>query len=127
MRANLNDNNEPNWIRIGVSNWKKGVEKIKHHYKGKQHKNAEIACENFLSSRHIDVMLVSGREQELTMRQQEAEESRQYLARLVDVTKTLAKCCLSFRGHDESINSCNRGNFCEVVDLVARWDSTLSR
>lgn len=72
-------------------------------------------------------MLVSGREQELTRRQQETEENRQYLARLVDVTKTLAKCGLAFRGNDESINSCNRGNFCEVVDLIARWDTTLSR
>ena len=69
-------------------------------------------------------MLVSGREQELTRRQQKAEENGQYLARLVDVTKTLAKCGLGFRGHDESINSCNRG---EVVDLVARRDTTLSR
>ena len=29
FESELTDKNEPNWIRIGVSNWKKGVEKIK--------------------------------------------------------------------------------------------------
>ena len=127
FKSELADKNEPNWIRIGVCNWKKGVEKTKNHYKSKQHKNAESARESFLTSRHIDVMLVSGREQELTRRQREVEENKQYLARLADVTETLAKCGLAFRGHDERDSSCNRDNFREVVDLEARWDPTLSR
>ena len=71
-------------------------------------------------------MLVGGREQELTRCQREAEENKQYLVRLVDVTKTPAKCGLAFRGHDKMASSCNRGNFREVVELVARWDPTLS-
>lgn len=27
LKLNFNDKNEPNWIQIGISNWKKGVEK----------------------------------------------------------------------------------------------------
>ena len=44
----------------------------------------------------------------------------------MDVTKPLAKCGLAFRVHDETVSSFNRGNFCEVVEFVARWDPTLS-
>ena len=41
---------------------------------------------------------------------------------MVDVAKTLAKCGLPFRGHDERKESINRGNFLEVVGLLSRWD-----
>ena len=51
----IRERNEPNWISIGVSNWKKGLEKIKNHYKSTQHK---CAREHFLQNdRHIDVLL----------------------------------------------------------------------
>ena len=46
-------------------------------------------------------MLDRGREEELSRQQQEIEENRLYLARLVDVAKTLAKCVLPFREHDK--------------------------
>ena len=48
--------------------------------------------------------------------------NRRYLARLVDVAKTLAKCGMPFRGHNEKKDSLNRGNFLEIVGLLSRWD-----
>ena len=122
FESELREKNKPNWIRIGLWNWKKALEKIRYHYKSIQHKNAENSLVSFLrTSSHIDVMLDRGREEELS-RQQEIEENRRYLARLVDVAKTLAKCGLPFRGHDERKESINRGNFLEVVGLLSRWD-----
>ena len=55
-------------------------------------------------------------------RQREIEMNRRYLARLVDIAKTLAKCGLPFRGHNEKKESVNRGNFLELVGLLSRWD-----
>ena len=48
--------------------------------------------------------------------------NRRYLVRLVDVAKTLAKCGMPFRGHNEKKDSLNRGNFLEIVGLLSRWD-----
>lgn len=119
----LRKRNEPNWISVGVCNWKKGLEKIKNHYKSVQHKCAESAREHFLQKdRHIDVLLDKSREEEVTRRQQEIEKNRCYLARLVDIAKTLARCGMPFRGHNEKKESLNRGNFLEIVSLLSRWD-----
>ena len=121
------EKSESNWISIGVCNWKKGVEKIKKHFKSSQHKSAENAHVHYLqTSRHIDVMLDKNREEVLTKRQQEVENNRCYLSRLVDVARTLAKCGLPFRGHNEKNNSVNKGNFREIVTLLSHWDGAFA-
>jgi len=123
FESELRDRNEPNWISVGVCNWKKALQKIKNHHKSTQHKYAESAREHFLQiHRHVDVLLDKSREEEFTRRQQEIEANRRYLARLVDIAKTLAKCRMPFRGHNEKKNSLNRGNFFELVGLLSRWD-----
>lgn len=77
-------------------------------------------CLYFLQKdHHIDVLLDKSREEEITKRQQEIE-NRRYLARLVDIAKTLAKCGMLFRGHNEK-DSLNRGNFLEI-GLLSQWD-----
>ena len=55
-------------------------------------------------------------------RQREIEMNQRYLAQVVDIAKTLAKCGLPFRGHNEKKESVNRGNFLELVGLLSRWD-----
>ena len=52
-------------------------------------------------------------------RQREIEMNRRYLARLVDIAKTLAKRGLPFRGRNEKKESVNRGNFLELVGLLS--------
>ena len=122
FESELRERNEPNWMTIGVCNWKKALEKIKNHYRSTQHKCAESARVQFLRiGRHVDVMLDKSREEEFTRRQQEVEMNRCYLARLIDVAKTLAKCGMPFRGHNEK-ESLNGGNFLEIVGLLSRWD-----
>ena len=108
---------EQHWARVGVCNWKKATEKIRKHHKSLQHRLAHGACESFL---------IHSCRSEDQLHRQELEDDRQYLARLVDVSKTLAKCGLAFRGHDETANSLDKGNFREIVDLLARWDPILS-
>ena len=72
FESELRERNEPNWMTIGVCNWKKALEKIKNHYRRTQHKYAESAREHFLKiDRHIDVLLDKSREEEFTRRQQE--------------------------------------------------------
>lgn len=67
----------------------------------------------------MHVLLDKSQEEEITRRQQEIEKNRCYIARLVDIAKTLAKCGMPFRGHNEK-DSLNRGTFLEIVGLSSR-------
>lgn len=48
------------------------------------------------------------------------------LKRLVDVVCFLAMQELPFRGHDERVDSSNRGNYVETLGLLSTYDSVLS-
>jgi len=60
-------------------------------------------------------------------RQQEIDTNRRYLARLVDIAKTLAKCGLPFRGHNERKESVNGSNFLEPVSLLSGWNPVFAK
>lgn len=46
--------------------------------------------------------------------------NRKILARLIDVVCYLGKRELAFRGHRENEGSLNRGNYCEILNLLAK-------
>jgi len=50
---------------------------------------------------------------------------RKIIARLIDISICLAKGGMAFRGHDESHESCQQGNFKELVNLLSKYDTTL--
>ncbi|XP_043288811.1 52 kDa repressor of the inhibitor of the protein kinase-like [Venturia canescens] len=56
---------------------------------------------------------------------QEAKKWREILHRLLDITLFLAQQNLAFRGHREDVLSKNRGNFLELVKLMAKYDPVL--
>ncbi len=54
------------------------------------------------------------------------KQNRAFLNRLIDVTSLLGRQELSFRGHDESSESSNKGNYREFTETLAKYDSVLS-
>ncbi|XP_047027728.1 52 kDa repressor of the inhibitor of the protein kinase-like [Helicoverpa zea] len=56
----------------------------------------------------------------------EAKKWRNILHRLLDITLFLAQQNLAFRGHREDPSSENRGNFIELVKVMAKYDPVLS-
>lgn len=44
---------------------------------------------------------------------------------LVDIALYLVQQDGAFKGHDESSTSSNKGNFLELVQLIAKYDSTI--
>ncbi|KAK5642822.1 hypothetical protein RI129_008989 [Pyrocoelia pectoralis] len=56
----------------------------------------------------------------------EAKKWRNILHRLLDITLFLAQQNLAFRGHREDPSSENRGNFIELVKMMAKYDPVLS-
>ena len=60
-----------------------------------------------------------------TVYNEKVERNRAVLSRLISVVVHLGKLCLSFRGHHESDDSKNRGNYIEVLELLRKYDQTL--
>jgi len=58
-------------------------------------------------------------------RKAEVLENRNHLRTLILVTSYLARQGLSFRGDNESVESSNKGNFIELLELVCENDSVL--
>jgi hypothetical protein len=54
--------------------------------------------------------------------EEDIKRNRLRLKVTIDVLKWLAFQACPFRGHDESINSINQGNFLEMVKLIASYD-----
>ena len=88
---------------------------------GGLHYNAMKKCDDLLQRRqHIDV----------AYNQISETAKKAYFTRLngsIDTTRLLLKQGLPFRGHDESLESNNKGNFKEFYDCLAQHDLELRK
>ena len=115
---------EENWISIGVTggNWKNGVKRIREHAATQYHMTSMMAFKTYLQNKPIDCLLDQQRAEEQSRREREITSNRQVLNHLLDIIRLLAKQNLALRGHRESANSLNRGNFLELVHHQAKYD-----
>uniref|UniRef100_A0A667Y992 TTF-type domain-containing protein n=1 Tax=Myripristis murdjan TaxID=586833 RepID=A0A667Y992_9TELE len=110
----------------GVSNWRKGVERIEQHENSAAHREAEkmLLMARFRISK--DSTVVS---ELLKAEREQIERNRRILHRLIDSTLFLARQNLAFRGHREYAGlgapSSNEGNFLELLKLMAQYDALL--
>lgn len=61
-----------------------------------------------------------------TERKKNIEKNRHYIKAVIEIVLFCSLYELPLRGHDESCDSSNKGNFCELVKLVANHDSVVS-
>jgi hypothetical protein len=74
----------------------------------------------------IELQLDTAQALQVSEHNKRVKENRQILKDLVDATCFLARQELPFRGNDESRDSVNRGNFIELVNLIAQYDLRLA-
>ena len=56
---------------------------------------------------------------------QQIEANRHYLKTIAEILLSCSQQEIALRGHAESRNSLNRGNFLQILDLVANHDSVI--
>ena len=103
----------------GFSNWKKAIESLKSHETSLVHKHAmeqwaEFKIRKKSSSKILKAMNVG--HDKLVL------ENRHYIKALIECL--IYTCCqnIAQRGHDESENSENKGNFIELLAVVGKFD-----
>ena len=84
-----------------------------------------LLWQEFGSTAPIDTVLDDQRKCILELGKVERQNRYDVLPVLLDVTNTLSRLSLPFRGHDETDESTNKGVFLEIVDLLARWNPML--
>ena len=82
------------------------------------HKQSIVAWEQFRATSKIG----SVAEQLGSNRAELVKKNRHYIKTIAEILLLCSKQDLAFRGHDESANSCNKGNFKEILTLEAKHD-----
>ncbi|KAL4637784.1 hypothetical protein ACB092_03G100900 [Castanea dentata] len=99
----------------GFNNWKKGKDP------NTPHKIAEKCCEDLLNySGHIDKLVEKQTSTEI-------ENNRLRLKTSIECAQWLAFQACAFRGHDESLDSKNRGNFIELIKRTSTFNENVAR
>lgn len=110
--------------REGFSSWWKLNPRIYTHEKSLSHVRA------FLTWKEFEVRLSRGLTIDGNQQVAVANEVKKWklvLSRILDIIKFLAKQNLALRGHREEFDCrTNRGNFLELVELLAKYDAVLS-
>ncbi|XP_050263883.1 uncharacterized protein LOC126708104 [Quercus robur] len=84
------------------------------------HKNAVKCCEDLQNySRHIDKLIEKQTSKEL-------ENNQLRLKTSIECARWLAFQACAFRGHDESLDSKNRGNFIELIKLTSTFNDKVA-
>lgn len=71
-------------------------------------------------------MLDQQKASSIVQHNEKVTRNRNILKRLIDVVCYLAKQEDAFRGHNENINSLNRGNYIELITLIGKYDDLLA-
>ena len=92
------------------------------HNNSLSHKSSIVAWEQFKSTLNTG----SVAEQLGSNRAQQIQRNRHYIKTVAEVLLLCSKQEIAFRGHDESSESHNKGNFKEILSLVAKHDPVVA-
>ena len=105
----------------GWSSWKDS-DRLQKHRDGKKHENAsQLYIEyksRLLTAHQIGTIIWSANTAEI-------QENREYVTAICDVLLLCARQNLPLRGHQESADSLNRGNFLEIISLLGKYNNTI--
>lgn len=120
--------NDNEWCEVGIGedSLKNFMAKAKKHECSIRHITATVKF-NELGTRRIDHAISEAARLSAIKHNEKVDQNRLILKRLISTVCFLAKQELSFRGHDESESSHNKGNYLEMLDFLAEQSSWSTR
>ena len=107
-------NAEANFSIHGYNNWKHALRDFEKHQQTKTHQNATIDLKN---RREQDAKKTSINQKINSLREITVAKNKAYMNEIIRTIFFLSKQNIPFRGHNEKIDSLNRGNFLELVQF----------
>ncbi|KAG7513368.1 zinc finger MYM-type protein 1-like [Solea senegalensis] len=112
------------WSYTGFANLNCLTKAATRHQSTAGHLQATVLLKTFGDTR-VDSQLNEQVRRERELHNEMVKKNREILKRLIDCVVFLGKQELSFRGHDESSQSSNRGNYMELLSFMAEHDTDL--
>ena len=75
----------------------------------------------------VDFLISQARRDEIQRHNEEVRQNREILKTITEAVLYLSRQELAFRGHDESEDSLSRGNYRELLESFAKFDSVFER
>ena len=119
--------NSPTWTETGYTNMHSLLSDSKKHEKAKSHFEAFKMWKTFDVSERVDILFSRARREEVARHNEEVRQNRELLTTISEAVLYLAKQELSFRGHIESSDSLNKGNYRELLECFSKFDSVFER
>ncbi|XP_042410328.1 zinc finger MYM-type protein 1-like [Zingiber officinale] len=106
-----------------MTKWRKAMEVFNTHVGGvaSAHNDARTQLEAFKNQQQSVSHLLQAQRREMEV------AYRTRLTATLDVTRFLLKQGLSFHGHDESLNSSNKGNFLELIEWYTQRNDEVAK
>ena len=115
------------WTERGYTNLRNVWPDGKKHEKSKSHLEDYKKWKKFDVSERVDVMFSRARREETDRHNNEVRQNRGILRTPSEAVSYLSRKELSFRGHNESSNSLNRGNYRELLESFTNFDTVFER
>lgn len=120
----LFDKDRTVWTSTGYSDLNHVNVAIKKHETALSHIRCSVELKTFGSNR-VDLLLNDQLKQSVIDHNKKVDQNRKIMKRLIDSICFLGKQEMSLRGHDESDDASNKGNFLELISLLSEYDEIL--
>lgn len=120
-----NKDNKNVWISNGYSDLNNFHKAAAKHDLSEKHLDSCLKFQTFGKGR-IESSFNKQFKLDIERHNAKVDRNRNIFKRLIDVVCFLGKQELAFRGHAETTSSLNKGNFLELVDLLAKYDGNLA-
>ncbi|XP_030002747.1 zinc finger MYM-type protein 1 [Sphaeramia orbicularis] len=112
------------WVSSGFISLTNLSKSAHRHQNSATHLQATVCLKTFGDS-SVDLHLDEQRCNYAAAHNNKVRQNREILKRLINVVTFLGKQELAFRGHDVSKDSENKGNYLELLEFLAEYDSPL--
>ena len=115
------------WTRKGYADMRCFLSDCRKHERTNCHLEAYKKWKTFDATERVDILFSRARREEVKGHNEQVRQNRETLKTISEAVLFLRKQELAFRGHDESNDSLNKGNYRELLECFAKFDSVSER
>jgi hypothetical protein len=115
------------WTINGYCDVRSFLSDCRKHEKANCHMEAFKKWKTFDLTDRVDVLFSRARREDVERHNEQVRQNREMLKTISEAVLYLGKQELAFRGHDESTESLNKGNYRELLECLSKFDSVFER
>ena len=115
------------WTRQGYADMRCFLSDCRKHGRSNCHLEAYKKWKTFDATERVDILFSRARREEVQRHNEQVRQNRETLKTITKAILFLSKQELAFRCHDESRDGLNKGNYWELLECFAKFDSVFER